>query len=62
VWLAGAGGWVALLVASGLHERAAGPEVAGRVPAAVATLHLAYGAGFWAGAVGQLRDALGRTA
>jgi GT2 family glycosyltransferase len=56
-WVLGATAWGALLVAAGVRERDAGPAVAGRVPSAIACLHLAYGSGFWSGALHQLRAA-----
>jgi hypothetical protein len=49
VWTASVAGWVAFVALAGWRERGRGPAVAGRVPAAVACLHLAYGVGFWRG-------------
>ncbi len=54
-WAGGAAAWLALLAAAGVRERGAPPGVAARVPAAVACLHLAYGAGFWGGAAHLVR-------
>lgn len=58
LWLGGAAAWAALLGLAGWRERGGGGAVASRVPAAVACLHVAYGAGFWAGAAHLVRRAL----
>ena len=46
--------------AAGWRERGGPPEVAARVPVAVACLHLAYGAGFWSGVAHLLARAARR--
>lgn len=45
----GVAAWAGVLVLAGRRERGAPSGVAARVPVAVGCLHLAYGAGFWAG-------------
>jgi glycosyltransferase involved in cell wall biosynthesis len=57
LWLTGVGSYGALLGAAGareLREQAPPAEAAGTA-VAVATIHLAYGAGFWAGVAGLAR-------
>jgi GT2 family glycosyltransferase len=58
LWAAGAGAWAALLALAGWRERDGPRAVARRVPAAVACLHLAYGAGFWGGVAHLVRRSL----
>ena len=58
LWAAGAGAWAGLLALAGWRERDGPPEVTRRVPAAVACLHLAYGAGFWGGVAHLVRRSL----
>lgn len=48
-WVAGVLAWSGVLVAAAWRERDHPPEVRVRVPTVVGCLHLAYGAGFWAG-------------
>lgn len=47
VWACGIAAWSVVLILAGLREREAEPHVVGRVPVAVACVHLAYGVGFW---------------
>ncbi|WP_214365443.1 glycosyltransferase family 2 protein [Pseudonocardia sp. H11422] len=55
-WAGGIASWAGVLALAGWRERGAPPGVPGRVPAAVGCLHLAYGAGFWAGAARAAMD------
>lgn len=46
-WAGGVTAWSAVLTLAGWRERRADSVVIGRVPVAVACVHLAYGVGFW---------------
>jgi len=50
-WSTGIGAWTAVLLLAGWRERHAPREVSRLVPPAVACVHLAYGCGFWSGAM-----------
>ena len=51
LWALGVVAWLAGLVGAGLRERERGadPATAATAAAAVGTMHLSYGAGFWRG-------------
>jgi succinoglycan biosynthesis protein ExoA len=49
-WAGAALAWGGVTVLGGWRERSVPADVAIRVPAAIACLHLAYGVGFWSGA------------
>jgi len=54
-WATGVGAWAIVLAAAGWRERDTGLDVAVRVPAAVACLHVSYGVGFCRGIAHQVR-------
>jgi succinoglycan biosynthesis protein ExoA len=58
LWAGGAGAWAGLLALAGWRERGGPPEVARRVPVAVACLHLSYGCGFWKAVAHLVRRSL----
>ena len=59
-WAGGLAAWARSSRWPGWRERGGPPEVAARVPVAVACLHLAYGAGFWSGVAHLLARAARR--